>query len=520
MKSIPFQAVILDLDGVITQTAHVHAQSWQRMFDDYLKQRSATGDSSQPPFDLEADYRTYLDGKPRYDGVKSFLESRDIELPWGSPDDPPGRETICGLGNRKNDIFLELLDEQGVDIYDDTVEQIHHWRSQGLKTAVVSSSRNCKPILEKAGLLDLFDVKVDGVDSERLNLDGKPAPDIFLEAAQQLNVEPQAAVAVEDAISGVKAGRAGNFGLVVGVARRGRNTDELLSHGADQVVEDMGDLQLEKLQMGNSDPASSNALQHFDAIAERLTNRQLALFTDYDGTLTPIVDRPEDAVLTQEMRSLLQSLSHHCRVAVVSGRDLADVRQMVGLDNLYYAGSHGFDIAGPEGLHLQQAQAEASLPALDQAETRLQHQLQGREGVHIERKTFAIAVHYRRAKESPQAIESVVDEVLADAPSLRKKSGKKIFELQPDVPWDKGRAIAWLMDQLKLQTPQVVPLYLGDDTTDEDAFRALRDSGITVRVGDAEESTQAQYALPDPDAVGHFFRALLQQLKTPTPNHG
>jgi len=506
MSPLPYQAVILDLDGVITKTAQVHAHSWRQMFDEYLEQRSSQGQKSYAPFDMDADYRTYVDGKPRYDGVRSFLESRGIELPYGDPDDPPDRETICGLGNRKNEIFLERLHKEGVDIYEDTVEQIHRWRSQGLKTAVVSSSRNCKPILETAGLLELFDAKVDGIDSARLNLEGKPAPDIFLEAAEELGVAPGQTIAIEDAISGVKAGRAGEFGLVVGVDRQGNQREALLHNGADRVVTNLADLRL-------PEPSSTaNALEHVEDIWNRLRGHDLALFLDYDGTLTPIVDQPEEARLSEEMRSLLQALARQGKVAIVSGRDLADVQHMVGLDNLYYAGSHGFDIAGPGDLHMQQQDARKSLPELDEAEDQLRQKLADMQGIKVDRKRFAIAIHYRNARVPMETIEAAVDEVQEKLPALRKKSGKKIFELQPDVDWDKGRAIHWLMDQLKLTPPQVVPMYLGDDTTDEDAFRALKDQGITICVGTEGTDTQAQYSLPAPNAVDNFLQSLLNQL--------
>jgi alpha,alpha-trehalase len=514
MPSLPYQAVILDLDGVITQTAHLHARSWQGMFDQYLQQHSTAGQKSLAPFDIDTDYRTYVDGKPRYDGVRSFLESRDIHLPQGTPDDSPDKETICGLGNRKNEIFLELIEAEGVDVYEDTVEKIHQWRSQGLKTAVVSSSRNCKPILENAGLLHLFDTKVDGVDSAQLDLEGKPAPDIFLEAADELGVKPQQAVAIEDAISGVKAGRAGNFGLVVGVDRQGNQRENLLAHGADRVVANLDELNLAM------ETTPVNGLEHMDEIRQRLNGHDLALFVDYDGTLTPIVAQPEDARLGEGMRSHLKALSRHCTVAIVSGRDRADVQHIVGLENLYYAGSHGFDIAGPGDLHMQQPEAQESLPELDQAENQLRQKLTEMQGVKVERKRFAIAIHYRNAQVATETIESAVNEVQGKFPSLRKKSGKKIFELQPDVDWDKGRAICWLMDKLDLTPPQVVPMYLGDDTTDEDAFCALADIGITLRVGDQATDTQAQYLLPDTDAVEEFFQALLQHLTAFTSNHG
>lgn len=508
MSENQYKAVILDLDGVITQTARLHAQAWKQMFDDYLQQHSQQQGEDYTPFDIDADYHEYVDGKPRYDGVRSFLASRGIELPQGSPDDPSDQETICGLGNRKNQLFLDVMQKEGVETYPDTVEQIHHWRKQGVKTAVVSSSRNCEAILDTAGLKNLFDTKVDGVDSERLNLNGKPAPDIFLQAARELDVEPEEAIAVEDAISGVKAGKAGHFGLVVGVVRDGGG-EALRQHGADVVVRDLRDISVKREKTSQSLPS---ALEQISAIENRLRDRQLALFTDYDGTLTPIVQRPEAATLSQEMRSLLLELSDRVIVAVISGRDLADVQNMVGIEKLYYAGSHGFDVAGG-GIQMQQQQAQASLPELDEAENQLRDKLKPIAGARVERKRFAIALHYREAAESDvERIQAIVDQILQNHPQLRQSRGKKIFELQPDVPWDKGRAVCWLLSKLDINTPDVLPMYLGDDTTDEDAFQALRDRGIGIRVGIPDEPTHANYYLQNPDEVKQFFQALLKKL--------
>lgn len=238
-----FDAVLLDLDGVITRTAEVHARAWKRMFDEYLERR-ARGRETFTQFDLHRDYPRYVDGKPRYDGVRMFLHSRGIELPDGDPTDGPDRETVCGLGNRKNDIFRKILETDGVRALEESVEQIRRWRDRGIMTAVVSSSRNCKAVLEAAGLTELFDIEVDGVETARLGLNGKPAPDAFLLAARRLGIHPRRAVVVEDAAAGVQAGRAGNFGLVVGLAEPGR-ADLLRASGADIVVGSLGELHIE-----------------------------------------------------------------------------------------------------------------------------------------------------------------------------------------------------------------------------------------------------------------------------------
>jgi alpha,alpha-trehalase len=239
-----FDAVVFDLDGVVTDTAAVHAKAWKQVFDEYLERRAAQSGERFQPFDADADYARYVDGKPRYDGVRSFLAARGIELPDGDPSDGPELETVCGLGNRKNLLYNSLLDQGGILVFEDTVEQIDAWRSLGLRTAIVSSSKNCATVLEAAGLTDLFEVRVDGVESARMGLEGKPAPDIFLKAAELLGVTPERAVVFEDAVSGVQAGRAGGFGWVIGVDRVGAAA-ALLEHGADTVVQDLRQVRTE-----------------------------------------------------------------------------------------------------------------------------------------------------------------------------------------------------------------------------------------------------------------------------------
>jgi beta-phosphoglucomutase family hydrolase len=234
-------ACLFDLDGVLTRTAEVHAQAWKQMFDQFLKAWSEQHDQPFHEFDRPTDYDEYVDGKPRIDGVKSFLESRDIDLPMGSPSDPPDADTIHGLGNRKNDLVLKLIDDQGVKPYEGSVEFANRAREQGLRRAVVSSSANCQQVLEAAGIADLFEARIDGIVAEREQLAGKPAPDTFLAGAKALGVSPDAAAVFEDALAGVEAGRAGDFGWVVGVDRSGQ-ADALRAHGADVVVQDLGEL--------------------------------------------------------------------------------------------------------------------------------------------------------------------------------------------------------------------------------------------------------------------------------------
>jgi alpha,alpha-trehalase len=519
--SIPdAEAAIFDLDGVITRTAGIHARAWKELFDDYLARHAAQEDEPFQPFDAVEDYRRYVDGKPRYEGVRSFLESRGIILTYGAPDDPPDRETICGLGNRKNDLFRERIHREGVEVFESSVAFIRALRSRGVRTALVSSSRNAAAILSAAGLNDLFDVCIDGVEAARLGLQGKPAPDTFLEAAKKLDVDPAHALVVEDAVAGVRAGRAGGFGLVVGVDRAGRRT-ALQEGGGDVVVADLAEI----LPLLDASPRvrkagdRPDALDRLDLIAARLHDRRPVVFLDYDGTLTPIAVRFDLTALSSDMRVTLAALAAHCTVVVISGRDRADVEALVGLDGLYYAGSHGFDITGPGGFRQEYEAGTAFLPMLDWAEAELGRALGGIDGALVERKRFAIAVHYRLvAAPSVMAVEETVDRCLGNHPELRKTYGKKIFELRPRLDWDKGRAVRWLLEALEPDPAGTLPFYLGDDDTDEDAFKALPGQGISILVVDnPDRLTAADYALADTDAVRRFLRTLATLLENRAP---
>lgn len=234
-------ACLFDLDGVLTQTSVVHAAAWKETFDAFLRQRAERAHEAFVPFDPVNDYRHYVDGKPRADGVSSFLAARAIALPRGMPEDPPSAETVHGLGNRKHELVLAKIREAGVAVYAGSVTYARAVRAAGLPRAVVSSSANAVPVLKAAGLLDLFDVCIDGVIAAERGLQGKPAPDTFLEAARALHVAPARAAVFEDALAGVEAGRAGGFGFVVGVDRIGQ-ADALRERGADIVVQDLAEL--------------------------------------------------------------------------------------------------------------------------------------------------------------------------------------------------------------------------------------------------------------------------------------
>lgn len=235
------RAGLFDLDGVLTRTATVHAAAWKQMFDEFLERHAADAGQDFVPFDSHHDYDQYVDGKPRLDGTRDFLRSRGIDLPEGREDDPPGTATVHGLSNRKNDLVLTKIREDGVEVYPGSVDYVRRLRAAGLGTAVVSSSANTVDVLACTGLSDCFDVRIDGVVARERHLPGKPAPDTFLAGAEALGVEPAAAAVFEDALAGVAAGRAGSFGLVVGVDRVGQ-AEALRAHGADVVVADLGEL--------------------------------------------------------------------------------------------------------------------------------------------------------------------------------------------------------------------------------------------------------------------------------------
>jgi beta-phosphoglucomutase family hydrolase len=332
-------AVVFDMDGVVTRTAAVHAAAWKQLFDDFLERRAAVAGLDWAPFDADTDYRVYVDGKARYDGVRSFLASRDITLPEGAPDDPPDVETVCGLGNRKNGYFIDEVERNGVKAFESTVRLVRSLQQLGIGAAIISASENATVILSAAGIGTLFPVQVDGLVARRLSLPGKPDPAVFLEATRQLGSVPDRAIVVEDALAGVEAGRRGGFAHVIGVDRTGY-PEALRESGADVVVPDLADVTTDP-------PTLPSALTCSADIARRLGGTPPAVFLDYDGTLTPIVARPELATLSEAMAAVLRDLAARCPVAILSGRDLADLQQMVTLDGVVYAGSHGFDVDAP-----------------------------------------------------------------------------------------------------------------------------------------------------------------------------
>lgn len=515
MSILPdIEAIILDLDGVITSTAKIHAMAWKEMFDTFLAEYSHRTSTPFYPFDLEREYRLYVDGRPRYEGAKNFLESRRIEIPLGTPNDPPGSETVCGLANNKNLIYLSFLNKQGAHVYDDTIDTVKKWRYQNKKTAVISASKNCRMVLNKAGISGLFDVIVDGNDALEYKLKGKPEPDIFLYAAQQLHVNPQNAAIVEDSGAGVKAGKDGGFAYIIGISRND-HADLLRENGAHIVVSSLYDIsnfgKYEKVSIKNITAGVQELLKPIDNV----NKESLLLLLDYDGTLTPIVKHPELAILRRDVRDVIRLLSKDVKVAIISGRDLENVKKLVEIEDLFYAGSHGFEISGPGNMHFEFDAANRALPELSNAEQDVKQGLIEIEEVLFEKKKFSLAIHYRNVnkQEEVDRIETVLERIAKRYKSLVITKGKKVFEIRPKLNWDKGKAVRWLAGRIFEIDTSVYPLYIGDDLTDEDAFYEIKEWGRSALVGDHDYESFADIRLKDTEDVFTFLKELYRLLK-------
>ena len=505
-------AVIFDLDGVVTDTASIHCTAWAKLFDDYLLTRTAHPGEDHSPF-TGHDYRQFVDGKPRRAGVADFLASRGIALPAGEPSDTT-TDTVYGLGNRKQQLFVRLL-ANGVPVFESTIALVHKLQDAGIGTAVFTSSRNCEQVLHAAGIGDLFGIRVDGIVADELGLAGKPDPAVLIEAARRLAVRPGRTVVIEDAEAGVSAGRSGGFGLVVGVDRTGHPGD-LARCGADVVVADTAELAVHT--GGQRMSEVPNALEVFDQIGGLLAGCRPGVFLDYDGTLSAIVSDPGAATLVEGAAEALKSLAAQCLIAVIGGRDLVDVQARVGVPAIWYAGSHGFELTAPDGSHHQNDSAAAAIPALERAATELHDRVSDIPGIRLEHKHFALAVHYRNV--APRQVGDIVAAThqVGQQQGLRVTTGRKVIELRPDIDWDKGSTLRWIMERSSDRGP-LLAIYIGDDLTDEDAFDAVRSDGIGIVVRHSEDGdrpTAARFALNNPSDVPVLLNRLASALQTTT----
>ncbi len=537
-NNFSFQSVIFDLDGVVTKTATVHAHAWKKTFDEYLKLREIRDRETFKEFTYQEDYLNFVDGKPRYMGVKNFLESRGIHLPFGNPLDSPDKETICGIGNKKNQLFNELLQEEGAEVFYSTITLIKNLKENGIKIGVASSSKNCLPILKSVNLEHLFESRVDGVVSAKLNLKGKPEGDIFVTAAKKLAALPENSVVVEDASSGVEAGRNGGFGLVLGVARE-NNFEELAKHGADLVVSDLEEIDIQIIedwfhkkpkpffQCFNTLEKAPELFPKEHVKGKKIfvnpfykrtgksvinTDKKLVFFLDYDGTLTPIVESPELAVISEEMKQTVEKLAKIHTVAIVSGRMREDVQNLVGIKGIFYAGSHGFDIKGPGGFSMIHPIAKKTIPLVAEIIEQLKERFQNIEGALVEEKKFSVAAHYRKVKKQAdlQFIEETVNNIIKKYDELKLLKGKKVFEILPNIDWNKGKAVRWIMDALEIPWETTSAFYIGDDTTDEYAFRTIITRGTAIMVTDEPSNpSTADFQLNSPEEVKKFFEQVI-----------
>lgn len=374
-----------------------------------------------------------------------------------------------------------------------------------IKTALVTAGPNSAPLGTLAGLSEVFDTQTHG------------GTEGLLKASQLLEVPPGRTAIIDCTQTGVQAARAEHFGVIVGLTPL-TSPESLKTHGADVVAPDLCDLAI-KIKNGlikRNTMGLPSGLQHHLDILRQVQDKSVFVCLDYDGTLTPIVSRPELATLPDSTRETLRELATYCPVGVISGRDRVNVQQLVNVDSLIYAGSHGFDISGPKNLKIQHEMGAQFLPILDQVEASLHEQLDSIVGTLIERKKYSVAVHYRlTGSQDLPVVRSAVEAVLSQHSDIRAIHGKKLYDLQPGIDWDKGKALMWLLAALNIPRDGVMTFFIGDDVTDEDAFRVLQDENIGMIVEDTARYTYATYRLNNPDEVVQFLRYLTTALRSP-----
>jgi trehalose-phosphatase len=484
-ENLSARAIILDVDGVITDTRKVHYKAWKNILDGFLLEHNVKATF------CDEDYAKYVDGKLREEGLRSFLSSKKISISNGQ---------IQNLSERKDQLFKEFIKSEKPEVFPDACEAITKWRKNKIPLAAVSSSKNSRLILQEAGLLELFDTCFDGSEGERLKLPGKPDPGYFLEATKRLGLNTEDCLLVEDAISGIEAGKRAHFKEVVGISRSGQTPEaELYRAGADTTVNSL--LDIGKVPHG---------ISSWKNIQSQIGKRDVALFLDFDGTLSEIVTDPAKAVLKDSLKELIRHCSSALKIAIMSGRDRLDVKQRIGLDNIFYVGSHGLDISGPGCFYYIVEDAQKFSEELQDATMKTIHEFQQLKGIIIERKSFSTAIHYRMTPESEEEFIRVrIFDLISKYPGLKAKKGKKVIEIFPNLKWGKGEAVKKLSEILNINSEFTLPIYIGDDLTDEDAFMEIRHKGIGIKVHESgDPKTEARYFLKNPGEVESFLRII------------
>jgi alpha,alpha-trehalase len=495
-----YDAVIFGLDGVVIDIMAVHARAWATLFDEFLRKRPLHPSEHHGSFTHD-DYLHFMDGKPPHDAVADFLFARGISLRSGAPSDSDD-DTVCGLVNRQQQLFRQLLGD--VPVFEATITLVRKLQSVGIGTGVFSPSLDCGHVLRAAGLDDLFNVVVDGIASVPHRFRGKPDRSALAEAVFRLGAPAERVVVVDSSETAVDGARNAGLGLVIGVDRIG-HADELLRCGADVVVCDLADVDvvIDLRRMS----ALPNALDSYGQLTGVVRFRPLMVFVDFDGTLSPITPDPEAATLVYGAAEALKHLAEQCPVAVLSDRDLDDVRSRVNLPGIWYAGSHGLELMAPDGAYHKNERGCAVIPVIERAAAQLRATLAHVPGILVEHKRFAVAVHYRDVP--PEHIGEVIASTrrLGQWEDLRVISGRKRVELRPDIESDTGTTVSWIRDQVKGQHG-VLPMYIGDDLTDEAAFDAVRLDGIGIVVRHSEHGdrqTAAKFILESPEQVREFL---------------
>lgn len=476
-----YQAIIFDMDGVLTDTRRLHFASWKKTFDDFFKETDL-----KYRFD-ESDYNKFVDGKVRSSGIQDYFQSIGIQLT---------ARQIDKLSLTKNTFFQSFINSGSLYSFQEVKKTLISLRDKGIKLGVVSSSENCRLILSTLHLESFFDAILDGSDGKKLKLHGKPDIDYYQVILRTLGVDSHFSALIEDSIAGIQAGKRSSM-TVFGMCRENQNLPEtLLKAGADYVIKDLG--QIDEIP---------HAIEKWDDLVMKIDGKEPALFLDFDGTISNIVSRPEEATLIPGIKDVLLACSKSLKLAVISGRDRTDVKGRVGIDDIFYAGSHGFDMSGPGCFHYSYDQAEQFLSSLEKFNLTIGSLLFGIQGLILERKKFCTSIHYRLVKEEDVIfLKTRIREIILGYPMLKIRDGKKVLEVLPQVDWGKDKAISKLVEVLNLDLTNYIPVFIGDDTTDEEAFYGLKDNCLCLRVCDVENAkTHAHYHLKNPQEVIMFL---------------